>query len=102
MGYHCIPSHLGIFDSHEDGEKHRIQRQMVGLDRSSGGVSAIRRAADGLETGSQFQGYNTDGIVHRHKYITKTYCRTNSSKGTREYGLQLNSYSMGKINTQRD
>ena len=102
MGYHCIPSHLGIFDSHEDGEKHRIQRQMVGLDRSNGGVSAIRRAADGLETGSQFQGYNTDGIVHRHKYLTKTYCRTNLSKDTRRYELHLNSYSMGKINTQWD
>ena len=35
---------------------------MVGLDRSSGGVSAIRGAADGLETGSRFQGYIIDGI----------------------------------------
>ena len=75
---------------------------MVGLDRSGRGVSTIRGAAEGLQTRSRFRGYNTDGIVHRHKYFTKTYCRTNLSKGTREYGLQLNSYSMGKINTQRN
>ena len=36
---------------------------MVGLDRSSRGVSAIRGAADGLETGSRFQGYIIDGII---------------------------------------
>ena len=75
---------------------------MVGLDSRSGGESATRGVADGLETGSRIQGYNTDGIMHRHKYFTKTYYRTNLSKDTREYGLQLNSYSMGKINTQRD
>ena len=75
---------------------------MVGLDRSSRGVSAIRGAADGLETGSRFRGYTTDGIVHRHKYFTKTYSRTNLSKDTRRYGSHLNSYSMDKIDTQRD
>ena len=36
---------------------------MVGLDRSSRGVSAMRGAADGLETGSRFQGYIIDGII---------------------------------------
>ena len=60
---------------------------MVGLDSRSGGESATLGVAGGLETRSRFQGYNTDGMVNRHKYFTKTYCRTNLSKGTREYGL---------------
>ena len=75
---------------------------MVGLDSRSGGESATRGIADGLETGSRIQGYTTDGIVHRHKYFTKTYSRTNLSKDTRRYGSHLNSYSMGIINTQWD
>ena len=36
---------------------------MVGLDRSSGGESATRGVADGLQTRNRIQGYIRDGII---------------------------------------